>query len=135
MQNARMREQDIADLAFRFVEAINRRDLDGLLDLMTDDHALFVFGEHDVQGKEAQREAWRGYFDLCPGYMIHLREVHVRGDTAVLVGSTTGSHLRQPRLDEFRDPLIWTARVRDGLVAEWALHTRSPDNRRRFGIA
>lgn len=130
-----MREQEIADVAFRFVERINRRDLEGLLDLMTDDHALTVFGGHDVAGKSAQRDAWRGYFDLCPEYTIHLHEVHVRGDTAILVGSTTGSHLRQPRLAEFRDPLIWTAKVRDGKVARWALHHLTDENRERFGIA
>lgn len=130
-----MQEREIADLAFRFVERINRQDLDGLLDLMTDDHALHVFGEHDVSGKANQREAWRGYFGLCPEYMIHVWELHVRGDTAILVGSTTGSHLKQPRLEEFRDPLIWTATVRDGRVAEWALHHLTDENRTRLGIA
>jgi ketosteroid isomerase-like protein len=130
-----MSDDQIADVAFRFVERINRQDLEGLLGLMTDDHDLHVFGDHDLSGKEAQREGWRGYFDLCPDYMIHVWEMHVRGDTAVLVGSTTGSHLEQPRLTEFRDPLIWTAKVRDGLVSEWALHRLTDENRERLGIA
>jgi ketosteroid isomerase-like protein len=130
-----MHEHDVADLAFRFVERINRADLDGLVDLMTEDHALFVYGDHEVIGKEEQREAWRGYFDLCPEYMIHVREMHVRGDMAVIVGSTTGSHLELPRLEEFRDPLIWTAKVRDGSVSEWALHYLTEENRQLFAIA
>jgi ketosteroid isomerase-like protein len=130
-----MSETEVADLAFRFVERINRQDLDGLLMLMTDDHDLHVFGDHDLAGKEAQREGWRGYFDLCPDYMIHIREMYVVGDTAVIVGSTTGSHLDQPRLEEFRDPLIWTAKVRGGLVAKWALHHLTDENREKLGIA
>ena len=130
-----MADHEVADLAFRFVECINRQDLDGLLDLMTEDHSLYVLGDHDVIGKENQREAWRGYFDLCPEYMIHVWEMHVRGQTAILVGSTTGSHLKLPRLDEFRDPLIWTAKVRDGKVGEWALHHLTDENRNSLGIA
>jgi len=130
-----MGEHEVADVALRFVERINRQDLDGLLDLMTDDHVLLVFGEHDVTGKTAQREAWRGYFDLCPEYMIHVHHVHVQGDVAALVGSTTGSHLGQPRLVEIRDPLIFAAEVREGKVAVWALHHLTDENRERFGIA
>jgi ketosteroid isomerase-like protein len=128
-------ERDVADVAFRFIECINRQDLEGLLALMTGDHTLRVFGEHDVTGREQQREAWRGYFELCPEYMIHVRELRVRGDLAVIVGSTTGSHLHLPRLDEFRDPLIWTARIRDGAISEWALHHVTDENRERFGIS
>jgi hypothetical protein len=130
-----MTDAEIADVAFRFVERINHQDLEGLLELMTDDHSLHVFGDHDLCGKEAQRAGWKGYFDLCPEYMIHVSEMHVRGDVAVMVGSTTGSHLKLPRLEEFRDPLVWTAKVRDGLVTEWALHHLTDENRERLGIA
>lgn len=130
-----MAEREIADVAFRFVERINRQDLEGLLALMTEDHDLHVFGEHDLEGKPAQRDGWRDYFALCPDYMIHVHEMHVTGDTAVLVGSTTGSHLKLPRLEEFRDPLIWTAKVRDGRVCEWALHHLTEESRKNLGIA
>jgi ketosteroid isomerase-like protein len=129
-----MDESAVADTAFRFVECINRADLDGLIELMTDDHELIIFGEQDLKGKEKNREGWTGYFELCPDYMIYIWEVHVRGDLAILIGSTTGSHLKQPRLEEFRDPLIWTAKVRDGLVCEWALHHLNDETKAKLGI-
>ena len=130
-----MREREIADVAFRLIERIDRQDLDGLLRLMTEDHSLLVFADHEMSGREEQCEAWKGYFDQCPEYMIHIQEMHVRGELAIIVGSTTGSHLGLPRLEEFRDPLIWTARVRGGAIPEWALHRLTDDNRERFGIS
>jgi ketosteroid isomerase-like protein len=39
-----------------FVDCINRRDLDGLGALMSDDHLMVVFGNEPIQGRAASLE-------------------------------------------------------------------------------
>ena len=53
-----------------FIEKINAHTLDGLYELMTEDHT-FVDGGGDVtKGRKAMRDAWQGYFSMMPDYLI-----------------------------------------------------------------
>lgn len=129
-----MDSQDVVAIAFRFVECINRRDLDGLTGLMTEEHT-FVDLEGDVeQGRDVMRKAWAGYFSAFPDYMIHVSAFFTVGDTVILVGRTTGSHLQLPRAVEFRDPVIWAARIVDDLVFEWRIYPDTQEARATLGI-
>jgi ketosteroid isomerase-like protein len=123
------------DIAIKFVERINRGDLPGLLELMAHDYTFIAIdGTLDLTGKLQAEAGWRGYFELCPEYMIHLCEVHQTPELVALVGRTTGSHLRLQRIEEFRETLIWTAQVRGGLVAEWRIYNDTPEIRDVLGI-
>jgi ketosteroid isomerase-like protein len=123
------------DTAFRFVELINRGDLAGLLELMTEDYTFIAIdGTVDLTSREQAEDGWRGYFELCPEYMIHLCAVHETPELVALVGRTTGSHLKLPRLAEFDETIIWTAKVLDGLVAEWRIWHDTPEVRSQLGI-
>lgn len=128
-------EQEMVDIAFRFVECINRRDLEGLTAVMSTDH-LFVDIAGDLsQGRDTMRRGWEAYFSAYPDYMIHISEFFLRGDTVILVGRTTGSHLDLPRAVEFQDyPVIWVAHVREESVSEWRLYEATPENRERLQI-
>lgn len=52
-----------AAVVLSFIDCINRLDLDGLVDLMTEDHELRILDETPVVGRESNARAWRGYFD------------------------------------------------------------------------
>ena len=49
-------------LVLAFNEAINARDIDQLISLMTDDHRFIDSAGAVVAGKPACAEAWRGFF-------------------------------------------------------------------------
>ncbi len=72
---------------------INRGDLDGLCDSMTDDHVFYVEGEEPTNGKERMRDAWRGYFDGFPNYQVFEDEVFENSLGVFIVGHTSGSHV------------------------------------------
>ena len=78
--------------------------------------------------------AWRGYAASFPDYVIAPHRFSERVDVVAVVGHTTGSHLGLPDEDERAVTLIWLARVRDGLVAEWTLIEDTPDNRAQHGL-
>ena len=130
-----MSDLDLLDVGFRWVECINHKDIEGLEQLATDDH-VFVDLEGNVQelGREGIREAWEQYFELAPRYLIHLEKVYPQGDHVVMIGRTTGSHLDLPYPEDFREKLMFIAKVRHGQVAEWRLEYDKPESRRNHAV-
>jgi len=130
-----MHAQNPIDVAFSFVECINRRDLTGLTALMTEDHTFIDLAGDVERGRAVMREGWAGYFSRFPEYMIHVGECWTVEDTVVLVGRTTGSHLGLPRATEFAEPVIWAARIEGKRVAEWRLYSHTPETRAQLGVS
>src|ERR1017187_1978646 len=62
------------DVARAFVVAINRRDVDGLAEVMTPGHRFVDSLGNVVEGREAVRVAWVGYFRMVPDYRIDVEE-------------------------------------------------------------
>jgi len=121
------------DVALRFVEHINRQDLQSLVESMTEEHTFIDLAGDVHRGRETMQEGWAQYFSMCPEYMIHVSEVYISGRDVILVGRTTGSHLQQPRHIEIQDTIIWIARVENDQVAEWKLYYDSQENREALG--
>lgn len=128
--------QTIIETALRFVDCINHKDVDGIVEMLADGH-LFVDldGNEHVFDANSGRTAWSGYFKMAPRYLIHVSHAYAAGDVAVLTGRTTGSHLHLPHEKEFQEHmLIWSARVRDGKLLDWRLWYDNPSNRARLGV-
>jgi hypothetical protein len=117
-----------------FIDRINHTDLDGLLALMTDDHALQVLDKPPVAGNEGLRAAWQGYFTAFPDYVVYPERITQQGERVAVLGYTTGSHLGLPDEEESRIPVIWTAEVRDGLLSRWSIVEDSPVAREELGL-
>jgi hypothetical protein len=122
-------------VAVRFVDHINRRDLDGVRGLLTADHRLEVFDEEPLVGRDANTDAWRGYFEAFPRYVIYTDRLAERDGTVAIRGHTTGSHLGLPDDEERQLHLIWLVDVDDGAVARWRLIEDNEANRLRHGLA
>ena len=121
---------EVEQVALAFVERINERDLNGLVDLMTEDHAFIDEDGDEQRGRDAMREGWREYFRLFPEYKIHLTRVVAVGDTVVLIGRTSGSQV--PREIEAEETVIWAAWVDSGLVREWHILYADTEKARRL---
>jgi ketosteroid isomerase-like protein len=97
-----------------FNDAINRRDLAALTDLMHDDHRFIDATGASLDGKAACVDAWRGFFEAYPDYRNVFDEVH--GDPEGIVHVRGRSECSVVELD---GPARWTATVRDARVAIW----------------
>ena len=122
-------------LAISFVDCINRGDVEGLVDLMHQDHELRIFNESSAVGLEANEAGWRGYASSFPDYLIHPQRMAVSGAVAAILGTTTGSHLGLPDEEEMKLTLIWLSELRDGKVVRWELIPDTEANRARYGLA
>lgn len=126
---------DILDTGFRWVECINHKDLDGLEQMAGDDY-MFVDLDGDIQnlGGDGARHAWESYFEIAPRYLIHLERVIPQGNQVVMIGRTTGSHQELPYAEDFRERLMFIAKMRHGQVTEWRIEYDRPESRRNRAV-
>ena len=117
-----------------FIDRINRGDIEALVALMTVDHALKVFDDVPLIGRDANAEAWTGYTSNFPNYVIYPHRIAANGGRVAVVGHTTGSHLGRPDEEEATLTLIWVADVEAGFIRSWQLMEDSPENRASLGL-
>jgi ketosteroid isomerase-like protein len=111
------------EVVARVNECINRRDLVGLDDLMTDDHVFTDSELASVRGKPDCIDAWRGFFAQFPDYRNTFTQMIARNARVFIVGFSSCS---VPVLD---GPALWTAHVSDGKVSHWQVYQDTPTNR------
>jgi len=99
--------------ALRFNDRINQQDLEGLVELMTDDHAFIDSGGNVTKGKNAMKDGWREFFKKYPDYRNKFTSVTVQDNVVVMIGYSTCS------FKPLEGPSIWTAKIRNGFVLEW----------------
>ena len=105
---------DIMMIALRFNEKINQRDLEGLVELMSDDH-IFIGNSGEID--KNMKEGWREFFENYPDYRNIFTSVTVKTNVVVMVGYSTCSNERR-----LNGPSIWTAKVRGDRVSEWRVY-------------
>jgi ketosteroid isomerase-like protein len=120
-------------VAISFIDCINRGDVDGLADLMTDGHTLVVLDEPPLVGRGANRYAWHGYFSSFPHYVIHPRHIAASGASVAVLGTTTGSHLGLSDEEEMKLDVIWIAEAADGRLSLWRIAEDTPQLRAQVG--
>lgn len=106
------------ELVLAFVDSINRRDLDGLGELMADDHRFIDAHGNEVVGRDKMIAGWRGYFGMFPDYSIEVKEVFENGESFAMFGVAGGSFQGRPEAS-WRLPAALKAIVREGRVALW----------------
>ena len=99
--------------ALRFNERINQQDLEGLAELMTDDHKFIDNAGTVTKGKNAMKEGWREFFKKCPDYRNAFTSVTVQDNVVVMVGYSVCS------FKPLDGPNIWVAKIQGERVSEW----------------
>ncbi len=127
-RKTREHSEVMKSMALSFVDRINAGDSKGLMELQTEDFTLI-----DCEGEAYRdRDGWQGYFEECPNYEIHVNQVITSGNGVAILGRTTGSHV-SPEVEE-RETILWTAQIRDGMVAEWRLYSDTEEVEKDIGM-
>jgi uncharacterized protein (TIGR02246 family) len=125
------------DTVLAFLEQINAGNVDGLCALMTEDH-LFVDGlGNRLQGREAMRKGWAGYFRMFPDYRVSHADVFSQRDVVAAFGSaerTLAVKGELPKENHSSVLATWRAVVRDGLIAEWQVYADNQSARKITGV-
>jgi len=104
-------------VALKFVKVINAGDSKTLIKLQTEDFTFIDMGGDVYSG----RNGWQDYFSAYPKYEIHVHHVLMSGNCVAIIGKTTGSHV-PPEIEE-KETVLWTAEIRDDLVASWRIYS------------
>ena len=128
------------DTARAFIAAINRQDVEGVVDCMTSDHLFIDSLGHTARGAESIREGWNLYFQMVPDYTIEIEEEFTDGDRVVLLGMAHGTYAHafddveamglpaqmtdgsSKKPMRWQTPAVFRARIRDRRVAEWRVY-------------
>ena len=112
-------------MARRFVDRINAHDVEGLISLMTSDHA-FVDSLGDVFTRPVIEEGWRQYFAMVPDYWIKIERAYSHEGVSILVGVAGGTYLSRDGAakvaNKWETPAVWTVKVEGNRVAEWRIY-------------
>ena len=105
---------DVMMLALRFNEKINKRDLHGLVRLMSVDH-IFIDNSGNIDNN--MKEGWKQFFENYPDYRNIFTNVSVTDNIVIMIGYSTCS--KEPKLN---GPSMWTAKIQDEAVSEWRVY-------------
>jgi ketosteroid isomerase-like protein len=111
--------------ALAFADAINHRSVEGIADLMTEDHVFVDSLGTRIVGRNRMKAGWEGYFRMVPDYTIAIEETHVDGAVVVMVGTAQGTYSTDGVLrpeNKWSTPAAWRALIRGSLVAEWRVY-------------
>jgi ketosteroid isomerase-like protein len=123
-----MRAPDPKLVTLLFNQAINARDLAGLVSRMTEDHRFIDIENHTVRGREAAERAWRGFFESFPDYRNVFETLTSRDDRVFVLGHSECS------VEVLKGRAIWTALIRGECVAEWRVYADDEASRRILGL-
>ena len=101
-----------------FIDCINAHHVEGLAELMSDDHTFIDAHGNQVSGREKMIAGWRGYFEWFPNYRIEVTDIFESDDALALVGFAGGSFKNQ-QSESWRLPAAWKAIAKHGRVALW----------------
>lgn len=106
------------ETALTFIEKINAHDVEGIAELISDDHTFIDAHGNELHGKDKMIAGWRGYFEWFPDYYIEVTEVFEDDDRLALFGFAGGS-FKGKSSESWRLPAAWKAMVNDGRVVLW----------------
>jgi hypothetical protein len=116
-----MRSSAAESVTRDFVDAINRRSVDDLADLMTEDHVFTDSLGNEVFGRDLMRQGWTSYLEMFPDYSITVAESFHSGSVVVLVGTALGTYCVNGRMlpeNRWQMPAAWRASIRGQHVAQ-----------------
>jgi ketosteroid isomerase-like protein len=115
-------KMDIEKIANKFIEAINRHDVEAIGELMSDDCVYVDSDGTTYDDIEQMKGGWPGYFKMFPDYKIDAPEFVVSGDTVILLGRACGTYTTDGALkpeNHWEIPAAWKAVVAGDKIKLW----------------
>lgn len=122
-----MNKRDPKLTALIYNEHINTRNLEGVINLMAENHK-FIDTKNRVETKEEMKISWKEFFHEYPDYKNVFHTVISRDKFVILLGH---SECSEPVLD---GPAIWTAIIENDFIVEWRIYDDTDENRKVLDI-
>jgi hypothetical protein len=123
-----MNSRDPKLTALLFNQCVNDHDVEGLAQLMTDDHTFIDREGNTHRSREFMVQSWKRFFLMFPDYRNNFTRVVARENHVLILGFAYWS------ADKPYDPAIWMVTVDGDLVSKWRIYEDTDENRRMFGL-
>jgi ketosteroid isomerase-like protein len=114
--------------ALQFNEYINNQDIEGISNLINEDYTFIDSSGKIEKGKELNIKNWKHFFDQYPDYKNIFTKIESRDNLVILIGYSTCSY------EPLDGPAIWTATIKNDLIAKWQIYDNTEENRNNLGI-
>ncbi|MCC8145185.1 MAG: nuclear transport factor 2 family protein [Bacteroidales bacterium] len=121
---------DTESIVLTFNKCINNADIEGLSNLMSENHVFIDRDNNRTEGKSNNiSQTWKPFFRLFPDYKNIFEKVTLKGDRVILEGYSVCS-------EEILNNVhaIWIAQVTEGKISLWHIYDDTPENREILGI-
>jgi len=112
----------------KYIESINRADLDKIAQMMDDDYVFVDAGNLRYEGKDIMIRGWKGYFMLFPDYSIEVQTITGNDSDIGLFGYSSGTYKGLETIDDrnyFRIPTSWMVKLEGDKVRHWQVYNES----------
>jgi ketosteroid isomerase-like protein len=113
------------DIVEAYIAAVNRHDLSGLSELITEDHAFTDPSGRILSWRENMMAGWKHYFQIFADYVINVERVLADGDFVAVFGSASGTYNGKRGLvaqNRIAMPAAWRALVENGKIKHWQVY-------------
>lgn len=120
-----MRSESNKSIVIRFAKAINDHDVNEIINLMSDDHTFIDAMDNKSVGKKGMKEAWAGYYELFPDYLIEISDITENESVVALFGYVNATYKNLTNeLDSnfWRIPASWKAIVENKKIKHWQVY-------------
>jgi ketosteroid isomerase-like protein len=124
----------VESVAHAFVRAINRQDVNALIELMTADHRFIDSLGNVAEGLETMRTGWTAYFKIVPDYSVAIEETFADGPVVAMLGVAEGTYTHDGQMkpeNRWTTPTAFRARIEGQKVAEWRVYCDNEPIRQR----
>ena len=110
------------EIVSAFVDRINAHDVEGICELMQEDHVFIDGLGHAITGREAMKAGWEAYFAMVPDYWMRIDRRFHEDRMVALFGKAGGTLASDSELDpdnRWEIPAAWQAMVGERGIAVW----------------
>ena len=109
-----------------FNDCINNQDIEGMAALMHENH-VFIDRDGSSHGPKTHMvKGWKEFFKLFPDYRNTFTDIKTEKNSVYVLGYAYWSE-KEPY-----DPVIWTGKIENDLIAEWRVYEDTAENRKQF---
>lgn len=117
--------EDSLSIVKEYISRINNHDLNGMLEITSDDAVFIDSMGINTTGKRDMEKAWDMFLTFFPDYTILTKDVITKNGMVAVFGTAKGTVSTGGRIlaeNRFEIPASWTALVKDGKISKWRVY-------------
>lgn len=113
------------DTIIDFVKQVNNHNVEGIANLLCDDHTFIDAYGNGISGKDEMKKAWEVYFEWFPDYVISISEIITGKHCTAMIGHASGTYKgikNESNSYYWKLPAAWKIIVEGDKIKLWQIY-------------